>query len=105
MSGTNNTAAIIASHIATMIVEGANVDESKKEINSKYKEYIIDNQALRAGWQGDTAQIFVTYSNCMNKMLKAAIGTTGVLLQDIKTFSKESEKIDVQAETNAEGEK
>lgn len=108
MSDVNNAVgnvATIGAHVATMLTVGAKVGESKNQINNKYKDYITDNLALRTGWQGDTAQIFVTYSNCMNNMLKAAIGTTDTLLQDITIFSNETKQLDEQAATNAGGEK
>ncbi len=102
MSDMNNAVAIGA-HIATMAAEQINVEDSKTELSNAYAEYLEDNQALRTDWEGDTAQIFTTYSNCMNKMLKAAIGTTDVFGHDIITFYKETLQLDMQAEINAGG--
>ena len=103
VSNTAGNAAVIGSHIATMIAENANVGESKIKMGDKYTDYLADNQLLKTDWEGDTAKIFMMYSNCANKILKATIGTTNVLWQDIGTFYELSKQADEQAMTNAEG--
>lgn len=97
--------AIIGLHIGTMINEEENISESKKQLQSQYEIYFADNEALRNNWEGDTAKIFLTYSNCMNKMLQSAIGITDVMGQNINTFFNETALLDAQAGMNAGGEK
>lgn len=99
----NNGSLAIGSHSETMVAEEKNISNSKVELENTYNNYLEDNQALVLDWQGDTADIFAKYSDNMNNMLNASIGTTSTFGVNVNTFYSESQVLDTQASMNADG--
>lgn len=104
MSGVGSSLEI-GSHTETMVTEGENAADSKKELENSFKEYMEDNQMLTTDWEGDVAEVFLNYSNNMNQMIQSAIGITDRFGLNIAEFYKQSMQLDIQASSNAEGEK
>lgn len=98
----NGSIMTIGSHSETMVAEQQNVSNSKIELESKYNDYVEDNQALVIDWQGDTADIFAQFSKNMNDMLKEAISTTDVFGININNFYSKSYSLDTQASSSME---
>lgn len=99
-----STTGIIASHNATMISEEENVTASKEQLSSQYEIFSADNKELNDDWEGDTAEIFLKYSNQMNNMIEDTIKVTDVFGQNIWFFYTDSKELDTDAANNAGGE-
>lgn len=99
----NNGSLAIGSHSETMVAEEKKISNSKVELENTYNNYLEDNQALVSDWQGDTADIFAKYSDNMNNMLNASIGTTSTFGVNVNTFYSKSQVLDTQASMNADG--